>query len=135
MKGINYKLATFSFAAMLLASCSTNSSDDITPGAANATIVGSEVKSITDAQELASRVYNYKGVYSEATVAKAKTRTLATRADEVLEPTIPAGAQKLSAVTDIWKDHAGDYTVEDGETINGKGMNIQGMKIYIKKGG
>ena len=52
MKAINIKLATFSFAAMLLASCSDSNSDGIdTPIAPtmNPKIVGSAVVSTTDA--------------------------------------------------------------------------------------
>ena len=63
MKAINIKLATFSFAAMLLASCSDSNNNGIdTPiaPAMNPKIVGSAVVSTTDAQTLASRVLNYK---------------------------------------------------------------------------
>ena len=61
MKTRNIKLATFGFAAMLLASCSD--SNDIptpTPNPAETGIIGKEVTSITDAQQLAARVYNFK---------------------------------------------------------------------------
>lgn len=54
-------MATFGFAAMLLASCSD--SNDIptpTPTPAETGIIGKEVTSITDAQQLAARVYNFK---------------------------------------------------------------------------
>ena len=59
MKAINFKLATFTFAAMLLASCSDSNSDGTGGGTtANTKIVGSAVTAITDAQTLASRVTN-----------------------------------------------------------------------------
>lgn len=59
MKTRNIKLATFGFAAMLLASCS-DSNDTPTPNPAETGIIGKEVTSITDAQQLAARVYNFK---------------------------------------------------------------------------
>lgn len=59
MKAINIKLASFTFAAMLLASCSDSENGITTPDTTQ-DIVGKEVVSITDAQALASRVYNFK---------------------------------------------------------------------------
>lgn len=70
MKAINIKLATFSFAAMLLASCSdsgTPGNDSvIDPIGKAATIVGSNVTA-EYADQLASRVRNYKGAYATTT--------------------------------------------------------------------
>lgn len=130
MKAINIKLATFSFAAMLLASCS----DSGTPGNAvidpigkAATIVGTDVTA-EYADQLASRVWNYKGAYANTTT---KTRALATRA-EATEPPVPAGTPNLSSVTDKWKDHPGTYVVPAGETLKADGYNIKGMTIYVK---
>lgn len=61
MKTRNIKLATFGFAAMLLASCSdSNDTPTPTPNPAETGIIGKEVTSITDAQQLAARVYNFK---------------------------------------------------------------------------
>lgn len=62
MKAFNIKLATFSFAALLLASCSDSNSDNGTEGSSimNPKIVGSTVVSTTDAQTLATQVTNYK---------------------------------------------------------------------------
>ena len=61
MKKRNIKLVTFGFAAMLLASCSdSNDTPTPTPNPAETGIIGKEVTSITDAQTLASRVYNFK---------------------------------------------------------------------------
>lgn len=91
MKAINIKLATFSFAAMLLASCSdsgTSGNDSvIDPIGKAATIVGTDVTA-EYADQLASRVWNYKGAYANTTT---KTRALATRA----EATEPAVLQEL----------------------------------------
>lgn len=131
MKSINIKLATFSFAAMLLASCSdsgTPGNDSvIDPIGKAATIVGTDVTA-EYADQLASRVWNYKGAYANTTT---KTRALATRA-EATEPTFPAEAPNLSSVTDKWKDHPGTYVVPAGETLNADGYNIKGMTIYVK---
>lgn len=61
MKTRNIKLVTFGFAAMLLASCSdSNDTPTPTPNPAETGIIGKEVTSITDAQQLAARVYNFK---------------------------------------------------------------------------
>ena len=61
MKKRNIKLVTFGFAAMLLASCSdSNDTLNPTPNPAETGIIGKEVTSITDAQQLAARVYNFK---------------------------------------------------------------------------
>lgn len=61
MKTRNIKLATFGFAAMLLASCNdSNDTPTPTPNPAETGIIGKEVTSITDAQQLAARVYNFK---------------------------------------------------------------------------
>lgn len=131
MKSINIKLATFSFAAMLLASCSdsgTSGEDSIIDPVGKATtIVGSNVTA-EYADQLASRVWNYKGAYANTTT---KTRALATRA-EATEPAVPAGTPNLSSVTDKWKDHPGTYVVPAGETLNADGYNIKGMTIFVK---
>ena len=132
MKAINIKLATFSFAAMLLASCSdsgTPGNDSvIDPIGKAATIVGTDVTT-EYADQLASRVWNYKGAYANTTT---KTRALATRA-EATEPPVPAGTPNLSSVADKkWEDHPGVYVVPAGETLKADGYNIKGMTIYVK---
>lgn len=131
MKAINIKLATFSFAAMLLASCSdsgTSGNDSvIDPIGKAATIVGTDVTA-EYADQLASRVWNYKGAYANTTT---KTRALAIRA-EATEPAVPAGTPNLSSVTNKWEEHPGTYVVPAGETLNADGYNIKGMTIYVK---
>lgn len=128
MKAINIKLATFSFAAMLLASCSDSGNDSvIDPIGKAATIVGSNVTT-EYAEQLASRVRNYKGAYATTST---KTRALATRADAA-EPTVPAGTPNLSSVTNKWEEHSGTYVVPAGETLKADGYNIKGMTIYVK---
>lgn len=131
MKAINIKLATFSFAAMLLASCSdsgTSGNDSvIDPIGKAATIVGTDVTA-EYADQLASRVWNYKGAYANTTT---KTRALATRA-KATEPAVPAGTPNFSSVTNKWEEHPGTYVVPAGETLNADGYNIKGMTIYVK---
>ena len=131
MKAINIKLATFSFAAMLLASCSDSGTPGtdpvIDPVGKAATIVGSNVTA-EYADQLASRVWNYKGAYANTTT---KTRALATRA-EATEPAVPAGTPNLSSVTKKWEEHPGTYVVPAGETLKADGYNIKGMTIYVK---
>ena len=129
MKAINIKLATFSFAAMLLASCSDSGNDSvIDPIGKAATIVGSNVTT-EYAEQLASRVRNYKGAYANTAT---KTRALATRADAT-EPAVPAGTPNLSSVADKkWEEHPGTYVVPAGETLKADGYNIKGMTIYVK---
>lgn len=133
MKALNIKLATFSFAALLLASCSdsgTSGNDSvIDPIGKAATIVGSNVTT-EYADQLASRVRNYKGAYATTTT---KTRALATRADAA-EPTVPAGTPNLSSIEkEKWNSHSGKtYVVPAGETLKADGYNIEGMTIYVK---
>lgn len=131
MKAINIKLVTFSFAAMLLASCSdsgTPGNDSvIDPIGKATTIVGTDVTA-EYADQLASRVWNYKGAYANTTT---KTRALATRA-EATEPAVPAGTPNLSSVTKKWDAHPGFYVVPAGETLKADGYNIEGMTIYVK---
>ena len=133
MKAINIKLATFSFAAMLLVSCndSGTSGDDsvIDPVGKATTIVSSNVTA-EYADQLASRVWNYKGAYATTTT---KTRSLATRADAA-EPPVPAGTPNLSSIEkDKWNSHSGKaYVVPTGETLKADGYNIAGMTIYVK---
>ena len=133
MKALNIKLATFSFAAMLLASCSdsgTPGTDSvIDPVGKAATIVGTNVTA-EYADQLASRVWNYKGAYANKTT---KTRALATRAGAT-EPAVPAGTPNLSSIEkEKWNSHSGKtYVVPAGETLKADGYNIAGMTIYVK---
>lgn len=133
MKAINIKLATFSFAAMLLASCSDSGTPGtdpvIDPVGKAATIVGTNVTA-EYADQLASRVWNYKGAYANTTT---KTRALATRAGAT-EPAVPAGTPNLSSIEkEKWNSHSGKtYVVPAGETLKADGYNIEGMTIYVK---
>lgn len=120
MKAINIKLATFSFAAMLLASCS-DSNNILENGGTTPikTVVGSAVTSTTDAQELASRITNYK-VTTET--SKARTRAYAGSSwDGKSYPTnaIPLTNENVNSV-----QAGGVYIIKKGVTIN-KEINLK----------
>lgn len=111
MKAFNIKLATFSFAALLLASCSDSNSNIIDNGGnvtANTKIVGSSVTAITDAQQLASRVTNYK-VKSNTNKAKKITRAGSST-------TVPEGAIDITTVTGNQLEAGKDYYIPAGKT-------------------
>lgn len=128
MKAINIKLATFSFAAMLLASCSDSNSDGGTDIGKSTTVVGSAVEA-QYANDLAGRVTNYK-----VNNTTASARKLISRAYSGPEVTVPADAKKLSDyIGQEWDFPAGSYVVEEGETVglNTK-FNLSGKNIYVK---
>lgn len=139
MKAINFKqLATFSFAALLLASCSDSNNEagnaDANAGKAT-TIVGSAVTSITDAQTLAARVSNLK-ITSTSTNARTYSATRATRSTTTpKQPTVPTDAKNITEVLNDkpWDAHPGNYYVDSD--VNNSKINIKGMNIYIKNGG
>lgn len=162
MKAMNFKLATISFAALLLASCSDSNSDGETTVSPimNPKIIGSTVVSTTDAQTLASQVINYK--------AKAASTTKATRTiddnnsatfegviDMPAEPAVPAEAIDLVSAPqgtalsgNVFKISSGNITltnqfqmsntatiyVESGATLTYNYWD-GGYKIIVLKGG
>ena len=72
MKTINAKLITLGLAAVLLAACSDNTGDNpADPG--DGQVLGTEVVSITDAQQLANRVLNFKAISTKTTRAAGAT--------------------------------------------------------------
>lgn len=109
------KLVTFSFAAMLLASCSDSNDNPFVPNPGEVTknIIGEEVTSITDPQELAGSVINYK--------AKAATRaagaTTANLSDVYEMPSLPS--------------HDGAIEIKNNDGCKG----LDGSKTYIIKKG
>ena len=111
MKALNIKLATFSFAALLLASCSDSNSNIIDNGGnitANTKIVGSSVTAITDAQQLASRVTNYKvknNTKKEKKITRAGSST-----------TVPEGAIDITTLTGNKLEGGKDYYIPAGKT-------------------
>lgn len=160
---MNIKLATFSLAALLLASCSDSNSDDGTTVSPimNPKIVGSTVVSTTDAQTLATQVINYKKKAASATKA---TRTIddsnSTFSEGVInmpeEPSVPVEAIdlvsapqgtassgnvfKISSGNIILKDHyqkmskTATIYVENGATLTYDYWD-GGYKIIVLKGG
>lgn len=142
MKAFNIKLATFSFAALLLASCSDSNNDNGTEGSSimNSKIVGSTVVSTTDAQTLATQVTNYKKKAASTTKA---TRTIddsnSSTFEGVIEmpaePTVPADAVDLATLTDKWNGmHSGGVYVLKSGNMSTDGMNVAGTTIYVCSG-
>lgn len=130
MKAINFKLATFTFAAMLLASCSdsNSNSDGGTDIGKSTTVVGSAVEA-QYANDLAGRVTNYK-----VNNTTASARKLISRAYSGPEVKVPADAKKLSDyIGQAWDFPAGSYVVEEGETVGlNTQFNLSGKNIYVK---
>lgn len=128
MKAITFKLAAFSFAAMLLASCSDSNSDGGTDIGKSTTVVGSAVEA-QYANDLAGRVTNYK-----VNNTTASARKLISRAYSGPEVKVPADAKKLSDyIGHAWDFPAGSYVVEEGETVGlNTQFNLSGKNIYVK---
>lgn len=132
MKAINIKLATFSFAAMLLASCSDSNSDGSSAiSEMNTKIVGTEVTQSTDAQELASRVYNFKSTVTS------KSRTIDESNKSLFEgiismpeePTIPSDAYDLTKGYDN-EGHSA-YYVPAGKTTDLSAMKYSSNPVTV----
>ena len=162
MKAFNIKLATFSFAALLLASCSDSNNDNGTEGSSimNPKIVGSTVVSTTDAQTLATQVTNYKKKAASTTKA---TRTIDASNTDIFEgvidmpaePAVPAEAidlvsapQSTALSGNVFKISSGNIAltnqfqmsntatiyVESGATLTYNYWD-GGYKIIVLKGG
>ena len=162
MKAFNIKLATFSFAALLLASCSDSNNDNGTEGLSimNPKIVGSTVVSTTDAQTLATQVTNYKKKAASTTKA---TRTIDASNTDIFEgvidmpaePVVPAEAIDLVSAPqgtalsgNVFKISSGNIAltnqfqmsntatiyVESGATLTYNYWE-DGYKIIVLKGG
>lgn len=126
------KLVTFSFAAMLLASCSDSIDNPLVPNPGEVTknILGEEVTSITDPQELAGSVINYK--------AKAATRaagaTTANLSDVYEMPSLPShdGAIEIKN-NDGCKglDGSKTYIIKKGTKISSE-LNLNGATLFIE---
>lgn len=95
MKAINFKLATFTFAAMLLASCSDSNSDGGTDIGKSTTVVGSAVEA-QYANDLAGRVTNYK-----VNNTTASARKLISRAYSGPEVKVPTDAKNCLTILDM----------------------------------
>ena len=131
MKAINIKLASFTFAAMLLASCSDSENGITTPDTTQ-DIVGKEVVSITDAQALAARVYNFKR--PSATRAAGVTSANLNEAYTMkAEPTgLDFAKMDKMGKYESWNFPANtDMYIAPGETIASKNYNLNGNTIYV----
>lgn len=134
MKALNIKLATFSFAALLLASCSDSNSiitDEPAVGKASK-IVGSSVKALYSS-DLTSRVHNLKGNVTKATRAYD-----ASKFDGITsmptQPNVPAEAIDITTdPTNAWDAHSGIYVVKANTTFN-VNWNVDGATFYVEKG-
>lgn len=129
MKAINIKLASFTFAALLLASCSD--STDGPSGNVEKNIVGKEVTSITDAQELASRVINFN---TTVTTTKARSRA-AVAGPQVTQLSMPAAptANGKELPDNIYSSsQAGNYVVTSSKSV--QIGNVSNTNIYVKSG-
>ena len=129
MKAIHIKLATFSFAALLLASCSDSNSDAPNNNNGEKSIVGKEVVSITNAEELAARVINYNTNFS----TRARTRANISE-PQVTQLTMPAAPTANGTTVEGKKiDQSGDYIVKSN--ITAELANISNTNIYITNEG
>lgn len=135
MKAINIKLASFTFAAMLLASCSDSENGITTPDTTQ-DIVGKEVVSITDAQALASRVYNFK----RDNTSRAAGVTEANLGDVYnmpAKPSVPANATEIASNNQYplngtqGLDGSKVYVIKKGTTIT-SGLNLNGATLYVE---
>lgn len=123
MKAFNIKLATFSFAALLLASCSDSNNDNGTEGSSimNPKIVGSTVVSTTDAQTLATQVTNYKKKAASTTKA---TRTIDTSNTNIFEGVIDMPAEPVVPAEAIDLVSAPQWTALSGNVFKISSGNI-----------
>lgn len=143
MKAMNIKLATISFAALLLASCSDSNSDDGTTilPTMNSKIIGSTVVSTTDAQTLATQVINYKKKAASTTKA---TRTIDASNTDIFEgvidmpaePAVPAEAVDLVSAPQGTALSGNVFKISSGKEIElGYQYNInENATIYVEKG-
>lgn len=126
------KLVTFSFAAMLLASCSDSNDTPLNPNPGEVTknVVGEEVISITDPQELAGSVINYKA----KTATRAAGATTANLSDVYEMPSLPShdGAIEIKNENGCQGlDGSKTYIIKKGTKIN-SGLNLNGATLFIE---
>lgn len=133
MKAMNFKLATISFAALLLASCSDNGTDNpanpITP-ITNSKLLGISVKSNTDAKELSARVTNYKVTSTKVTRASFSNVFGNFNSMPAESSITPTGNELQGDITNA--NQAGTYIVSSNKKI--QLGNVGNTTIYVKKG-
>lgn len=120
MKAINIKLASFTFAAMLLTSCSDSNESPLSPSTPQ-DVVGKEVTSITDAQTLASRVYNFK-VSATSRAVDVPQASMGDVYNMPKKPEVPANAIEI---VEGWNPEGKPYST----------TNLQAGKSYLVKKG
>lgn len=131
MKAINIKLASFTFAAMLLTSCSDSNESPLSPSTPQ-DVVGKEVTSITDAQTLASRVYNFK-VSATSRAADVPQASMGDVYNMPKKPEVPADAIGIVEGWDPTTNlQAGkSYLVKKGMHLT-SGLNLNGATLYVE---
>lgn len=137
MKAINIKLASFTFAAMLLTSCSDSNESPLSPSTPQ-DVVGKEVTSITDAQVLASRVYNFK-VSAASRAADVPQASMGDVYNMPEKPNVPADAIEI---VEAWNPEGKPYSttnlqagksylVKKGTHLT-SGLNLNGATLYVE---
>ena len=137
MKTRNIKLVTFGFAAMLLASCSDSNESPLSPSTPQ-DVVGKEVTSITDAQVLASRVYNFK-VSAASRAADVPQASMGDVYNMPEKPNVPADAIEI---VEAWNPEGKPYSttnlqagksylVKKGMQLT-SGLNLNGATLYVE---
>ena len=131
MKTRNIKLATFGFAAMLLASCS-DSNNAPTPNPAETGIIGKEVTSITDAQQLAARVYNFKRPSATRAAGVTSANLNQAYTMEAEQTGLDFAKMDKMGKYESWNFPANtDMYIAPGETIASKSYHLNGNTIYV----
>lgn len=135
MKAINIKLASFTFAAMLLTSCSDSNESPLSPSTPQ-DVVGKEVTSITDAQVLASRVYNFK-VSAASRAADVPQASMGDVYNMPAKPSVPANATEIASNNQYplngtqGLNGSKVYVIKKGTTIT-SGLNLNGATLYVE---
>ena len=137
MKAINIKLASFTFAAMLLTSCSDSNESPLSPSTPQ-DVVGKEVTSITDAQTLASRVYNFK-VSATSRAVDVPQASMGDVYNMPKKPEVPADAIEIvehwnpegkpSSTTNLQAGKS--YLVKKGMHLTSS-LNLNGATLYVE---
>lgn len=137
MKAINVKLASFTFAAMLLASCSDSNESPLSPSTPQ-DVVGKEVTSITDAQTLASRVYNFK-VSAASRAAAVPQASMGDVYNMPEKPNVPADAIEIveagnpegkpCSTTNLQAGKS--YLVKKGTHLT-SALQLKGATLYVE---
>ncbi len=134
MKTLNTQLITFGLASLLLAACSDHASE--TPVNPNATTaVGAEVISVTDAEQLADRVLNFKSVTTRA--AGATSSDLVNTYSMPEKPSVPSDAIELSPTLNYplngtqGLEYGKTYIIKKGTKIT-SGLNLNGATLFIE---